>query len=169
MGRDQVGRVRSTWSGNEHSLGSMDLGLPEPVPCINRSRYTTVEPAYLKAVTSRPDRIIDIEGDFNRSMNEDAMIALRAEHRPTEGLLLLYPVSKDSVPVRTGRDPDPRRRDLDAEEHILALALVFPPSQIEDAEYISNDLSAVFGGSADFDLDDEFDAPEPDEGEELEG
>jgi hypothetical protein len=128
-------------------LGSVDLGFG-PVPCINRARLPHVDRDYadIKALMSLSDRFLDLDV---RTAEIEAMSAADVEHgrdpAPAgrgdgSGLLVLYPISKDSRPLRGGD-----RRDLEAVEHVLGVGIVFPTSDAEGAgvEYKTVDLSGV--------------------------
>ncbi len=129
-------------------LGSVSLGLEAATPCINRARLPHVDRGYadIKALMSLSDRFLDLD---IRPAEIKAMSASEIEHgRDPEpagrgdgsGLLVLYPVSKNSRPQRGGG-----RRDLEAVEHVLGIGLVFPTSGAESAgvEYKTADLSSV--------------------------
>jgi hypothetical protein len=93
------------------------------------------------------------------------MIALRNEQAPTTGLLLLYPISKDSVPSYPGSKVKLEARPCDdcGEKHLMApkgeakrhpllaaatvlgAALVFPRSLNDDAAYMAANLPDVLG------------------------
>lgn len=146
MGRDTL----------DPALGSIDLGLERDVACLNRSRFKTTDPANIKALTSAPDRVADLaEGDTS---SEEAMIARRNSEAPGVGLLLLYPISKDSTPERGTRRLCPTcktehlcpdkgaavRHPLQAASHLIGAALVFPKSVRGDNNYVANDLGKLF-------------------------
>lgn len=129
-------------------LGAVDLGLGAPTPCINRARLPHVDQDYadIKALMSLRDRFLDLDVS-PKTITE--MTASEVEHgrdAPPDGrgdgsgLLVLYPISKDSRPLRGGD-----RRDLEAVEHVLGVGLVFPTSEAESAgvEYKTVDLSSV--------------------------
>jgi Z1 domain len=134
--------------GEDPELGGVELGLETPVPCINRARLPHVDRDYadIKALMSLSDRFLDLDV---RPSEINAMTASEVEHgrdpAPTgrgdgSGLLVLYPISKDSRPLR-----GTNRRDLEAVEHVLGVGLVFPTSEAESAgvEYKTVDLSSV--------------------------
>lgn len=141
---------------HESSLGSIDLGLSEQVPLINRSklrmRGAGDEHANIKALMSRVDRVADL---FNLSAeklrgDDDALQDIRNDQLngvSKVGLLLLYPISKDSRPERppaSGKVAS--RAPLDAVEHIIGVGLVFPDAQQGQdtpVSYMSADLSGV--------------------------
>jgi len=144
------------------ALGSVDLGIGELVPCISRSRFRWTSPCNIKALTSARDRLLDLRAP-RASLDESAMIALRNEQAPRTGLLLLYPISKDSVPTYPALKGKlesrkcsecgvehvmaPRgvakRHPLLAAQHVLGVALVFPKSINSDASYMAANLSTL--------------------------
>lgn len=129
-------------------LGAVDLGLGAPTPCINRARLPHVDRDYadIKALMSLSDRFLDLDV---RPAEVEAMSASEVEHGRDappagrgdgSGLVVLYPISKDSRPLR-----GVNRRELEAVEHVLGVGLVFPTSEAEGAgvEYKTVDLSSV--------------------------
>jgi hypothetical protein len=157
---------------SDPKLGTVDLKLGSPVACISRSRFGRTVPCNIKALTSASDRIVDLS-PIGGEPNEKAMIAARNDQAPGVGLLLLYPISKDSTPLYPGMNPRPpdelcnecgvnhlippgvktKRHPLQAVEHVLGAALVFPRSAVGDANYLSLDIAALL-------------EPDPDEVEE---
>ncbi len=129
-------------------LGSLDLGLATPVPCINRARLAHVDRDYadIKALMSRSDRVLDLGvppaevEDMEASRLEHARDPGSQDGGDGSGLLVLYPISKDSVP-RRGR----YRVKLEAAAHVLGVGIVFPTSESEASgvDYITADLSSV--------------------------
>lgn len=123
-------------------LGKIDLGLAEQVGLINRARLQSAKPyADIKSLMSRPDRVVDLGLSKEQlSGKDDELQALRP---PGKGLLLLYPVSKDSVPVRS----EVRRTRLDAVDDVIGVGMVFPdvpPSRgWSEVDYVAVDLSLV--------------------------
>ncbi len=148
-------------------LGSVDLGTGEEIGCINRARLLQIGTntyADIKALMSRNDRVIDIrlpEG----ALTSDTKPAELAKYRssPTQGgygdgsgLLLLYPVSKDSRPVRgTAKTREP----LDAVDHVMGVGFVFPESRSTRAnvEYVTADVASM--PEVEVDVPDEADEP----------
>lgn len=111
---------------------------------VNRARLRNGPIGYadIKTLMSRKDAAVDLLGDYSKSTEEELKKA-RAEHAPTTGLLVLYPINKDSVPatVRSAKT----RENLGAEEHVIGVGIVFPPVPSNDAEahYVQADLSGV--------------------------
>ncbi len=147
-------------------LGSVDLGLGEENGCINRARMNVVGGATyadIKALMSQIDRVIDLDvtSDDLRGLNLGEVARLRnAPERggrgDETGLLLLYPVSKDSRPVRGSLVT---REELRAVEHVLGVGLVFPESQSHTAkvDYVTANVAAL---TQDVEIPDEADEPE---------
>lgn len=132
-------------------LGTIDLGLPQPVNCINRARIPLIggrSHADIKALMSTADRAVDLglpEGEIPRSA--DAIARLR--NLPADGgrgdgsgLLLIYPVSKDSVPMLQDRRGGPSREPLNAVEHVIGVGMVFPVTSSTSAavDYYTADI-----------------------------
>ncbi|MFP2990014.1 Z1 domain-containing protein [Mycobacterium intracellulare] len=140
-------------SSQSDYLGSIDLGIGNEVGCINRARLLQIGTntyADIKTLMSRHDRVIDIrlpEG----ALTAETKPAELAKYRSTtarggygdgSGLLLLYPVSKDSRPVRgTAKTREP----LDAVNHIVGVGFAFPESRSTRAnvEYVTADVASM--------------------------
>lgn len=165
-------------SSESDYLGELDLGLSAKVGCINRARLDVVGGqtyADIKALMSRNDRVIDLElpeGELTEKTSNARLVQLRnAPGGPTggygdgSGLLLLYPVSKDSKPVRGSAST---RAALGAVEHALGVGIVFPESGSSraDVEYVTADVAAMSG--VEVEAPDENDVPEEPEIREAE-
>lgn len=150
-------------------LGDVNLGLGEPTGCINRSRLDVVGGktyADIKALMSRNDRVIDLDLPADQIGEQVSHGRLAQLRNPTDqggsgdgsGLLLLYPVSKDSTPVRGSLKT---RRPLEAVQHVLGVGLVFPESssRTADVEYVTADVASMRG----VDVESPDDADEPPE------
>ena len=111
--------------------GSLDLGLEAgEVGLIERSRLKLDEPyANIKSLMSRVDRVIDLDVDTTglHLKPDDELVALRTAH-DGPGLLLLYPISKDSQPKppTTGKS---ERAALEAVQDVIGVGLVFPETR----------------------------------------
>lgn len=142
--------------GDSEYLGEMDLGLGTPNGCINRARLAAVGGATyadIKALMSRTDRVIDlaVPADELAAMKPGDLADARSGTRYNghgAGLLLLYPVSKDSRPVRGSVKT---RRNLEAAEHVLGVGIVFPNSSSAAAkvEYVTADVASMPGVTVD--------------------
>jgi hypothetical protein len=128
-------------------LGSVDLGLGAPTPCINRARLSHLNREYadIKALMSLSDRFLDLEVSaaevetMSREEVERGRDAAPGGRGDGSGLLVLYPISKDSRPLRGGN-----RRRLEAVEHVLGVGIVFPTSEAEavGVEYRTANLAS---------------------------
>jgi hypothetical protein len=124
----------------------IDLGLDHPVPLLVRSQFiagqTSGEYANLKAIFSSVDRVADlgISRDKLSGKGRDELQSMRSL-LPGVGLLLLYPISKDSKP----KSPDnPKRKELNAVEHLIGISLVFPRAKTPTPQrYKTVDLSGL--------------------------
>jgi hypothetical protein len=147
-------------------LGEVDLGLAEPTLCINRARIKAIGGstyADIKALMSQNDRVIDLpisaeelkgttNGDFGRLRN----LPSAGGRGDNTGLILLYPVSKDSRPVRGSATT---RGDLAAAEHVVGVGMVFPVSSSRTAkvDYLTGNVAAL---TQDVETPDDDEAPE---------
>lgn len=136
--RDQHARGElNCWTtavvGRQHEddeLGSIDLGLEwGQVPLINRARFRRGNPelADLKALRSQLDLVLDVNvpNDAIVDTRRTALRELRERTVPGRALLILYPVSKNSRPLRA----NPKRERLDAADHVIGLSIVFPETE----------------------------------------
>lgn len=118
-------------------LGTMDLGVAGgiAVNAIERTRIKG-QPS-LKAIVSAPDESIGIDKE-KLTGEETTGAAFRALRAPTNGLLLIYPISRRSghgVNLHRGREPI--FADPDDGCDIVGIAVSFPPSEVgEFVEYI---------------------------------
>jgi hypothetical protein len=158
-------------SAKSDYLGDVNLGLSVESGCINRARLKVVGGATyadIKTLMSRNDRVIDL-GIPASELSRDISIAdlARMRNLPSyggrgdgTGLLLLYPVSRDSQPVRGNAET---REDLNAADHIVGVGLVFPESRSKSAqvEYVTADVAAMSVEVETPDDGDELDESEP--------
>ena len=125
----------------------LDLNLDSPIPLLNRSRLQT-ETAYASlGVIANGYR--DIVADLNLSEEEIRKMSapeMRAKRPVGIGLLLLYPIDKDSEPGYTGKKGSRNVRvPLGAVEHLLGVAFAFPPSsQATPQKYLTNSSVAPY-------------------------
>ena len=125
-----------------------------------RSRLDVAGPADIKTLMSRRDAAVDLVG-YQATWVEDDFRKQRRLQQPETGLLVLYPIDKTSAPAEK-KPPVPapvrRRKErvaLDAEEHVIGVALVFPEPSAGDSSvesYISADLSRVSLEDEDYDF-----------------
>src|SRR5690606_31006788 len=96
-----------------------------------------------KTLMSRKDGVVDLPGDHSRATEKDLM-HLRTQVALDTGLLVLYPIDKDSEPA-TARAAE-TREPLAAEEHAIGVGLVFPEVLSGDVAahgYIQADLAGI--------------------------
>lgn len=144
-------------------LGDIELGLPHRVGCINRARMNVVGGATyadIKALMSQSDRVVDLDVKSQELAGMTLGQVTRLRNLPSHdgrgdgtGLLLLYPVSKDSKPLRgTAKTREP----LEAVGHVLGVGIVFPETRSTTArvEYQTANVAAL---SSDVEKPDEAD------------
>lgn len=99
------------------------------VGTINRSKLKDSggAKADIKTLMTKEHRVVDMDvpAAEARRRSEAGLVALRNDHPDFQdrGLLLLYPIAKDSPPDEANRDT---RRPLQAVEHVVGAAFVFP-------------------------------------------
>ncbi|WP_232078867.1 Z1 domain-containing protein [Mycobacterium florentinum] len=141
-------------SSDSEYLGAVDLGVEgTETGCINRARLQQIGGATyadIKALMSRNDRVIDLRLP-DGTLTADTKPADLSRFRNTpdsggygdgSGLILLYPVSKDSRPVRGSVKT---REPLHAAMHVIGVGLVFPESSNSRAnvEYLTADVASM--------------------------
>ena len=125
-------------------LGTVRLRSDLEVGCINRSRLKHEDEltANIKALMSRVDILCD-RPDFAPPSLEGlkAVDLFRMRGGDPSGVLILYPVSKDSKPRDLG-DPTSERACMAAKEHLLGISLIFPPARgrFGGSDYVQADL-----------------------------
>src|SRR5690554_6233769 len=146
---------------------TIDLGLKHPVHLVNRSRFQRITPANIKALTTRADRIIDLEWNGElKGLTHETITNLRNEQFPNHGMLLIYPIDKNSGPLKASDN----RRNLEAAEHIIGVGLSFPKSKLSDQDYLQNNLDGLFRGEElENEILEEVDQGVMDDEEEREG
>ncbi|MFI9836315.1 Z1 domain-containing protein [Nonomuraea sp. NPDC051941] len=126
----------------------VDFGGGIRLGTINRSliKNTGGDKADIKTLMSKEHRVIDmdISAPEARGKSEGALVDLRnasIEHATT-GLLLLYPIARDSQPDPTNVDT---RVPFNAADHVIGMALVFPGNAEDKVrnKYVQVDTSGV--------------------------
>lgn len=129
----------------------LDLGTGIKVPLLNRSQRIRgdgmANNAHLGVLVSSGDRVADLKLSAReiKGKKEQELQAMR----PKEiGLLLIYPISKDSKPPKrkkkNGSPRTSRRVDLEAVQHLIGVALVFPTARRETpVKYLTVELPAI--------------------------
>lgn len=132
-------------------LGSIDLGLPDRVAMIRRSRLLPrPDQSYadIKALMSRQDSTIDLEASPEQLRKYKPGEVGRVRNSPERGgcgddsgLLLLYPVSRQSRPRAQNATS---RQNLDAVDDVIGVGLVFPEAIADEGaqSYMTADLSS---------------------------
>ncbi|CAB3783994.1 hypothetical protein LMG28688_01757 [Paraburkholderia caffeinitolerans] len=137
-------------------LGTIDLGVGLEVPLVNRARFLrdrNPEVVDIKALMSETDVAADVPVAATdlRNRDRETLRQLRNEYAADRGLLIIYPISKDSQP-----HPDSKfRAPLEAVQHVMGIALAFPDVPQEDLtpqDYVTVELPNT--GSELIDIDD---------------
>jgi hypothetical protein len=131
--------------GHAIDLGQVDIGLDTPIPTSNRAPLKEPTPpiANIKALLSHNDWFADLDPQSVREMKADSVDDPRAVRRSLAGgcgLMIIYPVSKDSVPMGVARTFDSRRA-MSSDEHLIGVGLIFPDvdgeARAEEGTYYS--------------------------------
>ena len=147
------------------ALGTIDLGLGTDVPLVNRARSLrerSPQVVDIKALMSETDVAIDVPRAAAelRGLDRNALRDLRDAAAPDRGLLLLYPIGKDSLPRKGSKE----RAALGAVQHIIGLALAFPDvpqNDLTPQNYMTVELPD--SNSEQIDIDDLEDMAETEE------
>jgi hypothetical protein len=123
-------RVRKRRDGSVITLGSVDLGLGQMVPAVNRAPLINPPKgtANIKALLSHDDWFADLDPEDVKTLGEMAKDDPRGVRRKLSsgrGLVIVYPISKDSIPMRTAKGTQ-SRREMQAADHLLGIGLIFP-------------------------------------------
>jgi hypothetical protein len=125
-------KVQKRPDGSPVDLGDVDLGLSEPVPAVNRAplKLSPRGTANIKALLSKSDWFADLEPADVQSLGDLAKDprAVRRKYCEGRGLVIIYPISKDSIPMGVALKFD-SRRDMQAPDHLFGIGLVFPDVQ----------------------------------------
>jgi hypothetical protein len=137
----------------------LGTGLDKPVGLINRSAVPAVAKphANIKSLMSHEDRVMDLDmaPDEVRRLN-DAELQMR---RPRGiGLIILYPINKNSTPQQK-KGKAGNRIDLKAVEHVVGVGLVFPEASRRETTV---DYKSVILPAGDVDEPDEVELSEID-------
>ena len=135
-------------NGNALVLGSVDLGVGDRIPTVNRAplKDSPVGIANIKALLSRSDWVVDLDPALIKALGDEALVdprAVRRTHAEGRGLILLYPISKHSVPMGAARKAG-SRREIRAVEHVMGLGIVFPDV---DRKGVADEGSSYFRSS----------------------
>lgn len=124
-------KVRKHRDGTPVNLGQVDLGLSGPVPAVNRAPLTepSVGIANIKALLSHNDWFDDLDPRDVKSLGDmpkDNPRGVRRKLSEGRGLLIVYPISKDSTPMGAALRNETSRRNMQAADHLLGIGLIFP-------------------------------------------
>jgi hypothetical protein len=126
IGSDQVHKHRD---GSTVELGEVNLGLPERVRAVNRAplKNPPKGTANIKALLSHSDWFADFEPErvkeLGEAMKEPRQV--RRKESKGRGLVVIYPISKCSIPLGAARDAD-SRRNMEAADYLYGIGLIFP-------------------------------------------
>jgi len=135
----------------DEKWGTAAIGTQHPIEVgrVNRAAIDSGSKSHanIKSLMSKLDRVLDLDlPPADASGMSDA--ELQALRPLGTGLLLLYPINKDSTPTSD------KRVELDASADVLGLGLVFPKALID--EPVS--YKSVWLPDVEIEVDDEFDA-----------
>ncbi|MEJ8280881.1 Z1 domain-containing protein [Pseudonocardia spirodelae] len=146
LGRWSVGVIGNSLESADTKR--CDLGSGVDVRMVRRARlHYDADTAFdgvadIKTLSSRRDEALDLTTDRPSTLDRKELVALRRRQRPSQGLVLLYPIEPQSEPARLKN-----RVALAAptDDVVMGVALVFPEALGRDSEveYMSADLSQV--------------------------
>lgn len=141
----------------------LEIGPGISVPLLNRSALrdrTDAVDADLGSLMSKADLALDLALSPAEvaPMSTAALMARRSGDQPNVGLLLLYPIARDSEPQRESNTRSRVRIPLDADDDVVGVAFAFPrASNMTPQRYVSANLEHVER--------EEPDLPEPEDAE----
>jgi hypothetical protein len=144
------------YSGRKIDLGG---GMP-PVGLINRAamKIVAMPHANIKSLMSHEDRVADLMMD-PREVEAKSDAELQEARPPGVGLLVLYPIDKDSKPrARNSSADKPQvRTELNAAADVIGVGLVFPTASVKDSAISYKAVALPLGDVEEFDDMDETD------------
>ena len=127
-------KVQKRQDGSPVALGDVDLGLSELVPAVNRAplKLPPRGTANIKALLSKSDWFADLKPADVQSLGDLARDprAVRRKYCEGRGLVIIYPISKDSIPMGVALKFE-NRRDMQAPDHLFGMGLIFPDVERE--------------------------------------
>lgn len=128
MSEDALQKWRIVVMGQDGAQRLIDLGLPQPVGLITRSRLAggSEDAANIRALTAGEDHLdtLSISEWGNETRNEETYARLRAALLPQAGIIRMYVIDKDSK----AKPGSTKRIALDAVEDLIGVAFDFPGS-----------------------------------------
>jgi len=132
------------------------------VPLLNRSRriigISRDDTARIGTLMTVGDRIIDLDlpADDIRGLSEHKMQKRRDREFPETGLLILYPIDKDSEPSKSNASSTQHLKlvPLNASQNLIGVGIVFPTA-VNDTpqDYVTVDLSKIKREELEIELD----------------
>ena len=121
--------------GTPVKLGEVDLGLRDLIPAVNRAPLSSssMDTANIKALLSHSDWFADLEPEVIKALSDEDKANPRKVRRDLSsgrGLVIIYPISKDSIPMGAARSTK-SRRDMHAPDHLVGIGLIFPDVERE--------------------------------------
>lgn len=115
--------------GLKNANNTLPLGLSQDSPLISRSklaRSSTQRRAVIGTLMSKSDRVADLvpAADVRPETPDTELQQIRDEDG--RGLLVLYPIDKDSQPKKGAES---NRQPLEAVDHLIGVALCFPTAK----------------------------------------
>lgn len=113
--------------GTVVDLGDVDLGLSDRVRTVNRAplKNSPKGTANIKALLSKSDWFADLEPADAQALGDDDPRAVRRKYCDGRGLVIIYPISKHSIPMGVALKFN-NRRDMEATDHLFGVGLIFP-------------------------------------------
>lgn len=137
---------KRTIRGSTVDLGTADIGLPSELNTVNRAPLAdpASKTANIKALMSSKDVLLDIDIPLPSDADETKFATFKAHrvaHSRNRGLLVVYPISKNSIPMGPVRSLKSRRK-MEASEHLYGLGL-FMPNVTGEASASEGDFVSV--------------------------
>ena len=113
-------------SRRRNLVGTVDLApIGEVNGLVRAPLQSPTTYANIKGLMTKGDAVVDLgESAVNRVNSGERFQSVRNEADSNNGLLLLYPISKDSKPVHAVEKTS--RRELASPEHLIGIGIVFP-------------------------------------------
>lgn len=144
-------RQAQTASGEVVDLGHLDLGFGD-VPAVNRAPLlkSTTGTANIKALLNHADWFADLDPREVRRLSNEKVSNPRQVRRALadgRGALILYVVSKDSLPQTVASRKS--RSAMSADQHFVGLGVIFP----ETAAAVGSGSAVYYGVEPDWEVE----------------